>query len=174
MDEVIADALTEHLTRYNRDFPEKLSIDDLQGRWLWDAVPPSRLPALERYMLSDDFFAVLGVMPQSQRVLERLQSRYDVFIASAAMEVPTSFAAKFQWLARHFPFIPSSRIVFCGDKSILRADYLIDDNPRQLRLFQSAGATQREGILFSSPANANVTGFRRVNDWLDVEAMFLP
>jgi len=184
MDEVIADAL-----RYNRDFPEHLTVDDLQGRWLWDAVPPTRVAALERYMLSDDFFAVLGVMPHAQRVLDRLQSRYDVFIASAAMEVPTSFTAKFQWLARHFPFIPASRIVFCGDKSILRADYLIDDNPRQLRLFEShtdgvssrptggSGETRsskpREGILFSSPANANVTGFRRVNDWLDVEAMFL-
>jgi 5'(3')-deoxyribonucleotidase len=227
MDEVIADALGEHLSRYNRDFPEKLTVDDLQGRWLWDAVPPSRLPALERYMLSDDFFAVLDVMPHSQRVLERLQSRYDVFIATAAMEVPTSFTAKFQWLARHFPFIPTSRIVFCGDKSILRADYLIDDNPRQLRLFEGpitdassrpertptdassrptggsgetpvsaptaasfrpeplseekgrSGETpvfrdrRREGILFSSPANANVTGFRRVHDWLDVEKMFL-
>ena len=173
MDEVIADALGEHLTRYNRDFPEQLTVDDLQGRWLWDAVPPARVAALERYMLSDDFFAVLGVMPHAQRVLERLQTRYDVFIATAAMEVPTSFTAKFQWLARHFPFIPTSRIVFCGDKSILRADYLIDDNPRQLRLFQSAGEKPREGILFSSPANANVTGFRRVNDWLDVEKMFL-
>ena len=129
MDEVIADALGEHLSRYNRDFPEHLTVDDLQGRWLWDAVPPTRVAALERYMLSDDFFAVLGVMPHAQRVLDRLQSRYDVFIASAAMEVPTSFTAKFQWLARHFPFIPASRIVFCGDKSILRADYLIDDNP---------------------------------------------
>jgi len=174
MDEVIADALGEHLTRYNRDFPETLTVDDLQGRWLWDAVPPARVAALERYMLSEDFFAVLDVMPHSQRVLERLQSRYDVFIATAAMEVPTSFTAKFQWLARHFPFIPTSRIVFCGDKSILRADYLIDDNPRQLRLFQSASETPREGILFSSPANANVTGFRRVNDWLDVETIFLP
>ena len=189
MDEVIADALGEHLSRYNRDFPEHLTVDDLQGRWLWDAVPPTRVAALERYMLSDDFFAVLGVMPHAQRVLDRLQSRYDVFIASAAMEVPTSFTAKFQWLARHFPFIPASRIVFCGDKSILRADYLIDDNPRQLRLFEShtdgvssrptggSGETRsskpREGILFSSPANANVTGFRHVNDWLDVEAMFL-
>ena len=167
MDEVIADALGEHLSRYNRDFPEQLTVDDLHGRWLWDAVPPARVAALERYMLSDDFFAVLEVMPESQRVLERLQSRYDVFIATAAMEVPTSFNAKFQWLARHFPFIPTSRIVFCGDNGILRGDFLIDDNPRQLRLFRG------EGILFSSPANVNVTGFRRVHNWLEVEQMFL-
>jgi 5'(3')-deoxyribonucleotidase len=194
MDEVIADALAEHLLRYNRDFPAPtpLTLSDLHGRWLWDAVPPSRLSALEAYMRSDDFFRVLPVMPHAPRVLARLQSRYDVFIASAAMEVPTSFTAKFHWLAEHFPFIPTSHIVFCGDKSILRADFLIDDNPRQLRLFESSHhpstpsptsphpeaprreAPRREGILFTSPANVNVTGFRRVNNWLDVESLFLP
>ena len=167
MDEVIADALGEHLLRYNRDFSEKLTPADLHGRWLWDYVPPDRLKALEKYMYTDDFFGVLGVMPHAQRVLERLQERYDIFIATAAMEVPSSFNAKFRWLTEHFSFIPASHIVFCGNKSILRADYLIDDNPRQLRLFRG------EGILFSSPANAFVTGFRRVNDWLDVEKMFL-
>jgi 5'(3')-deoxyribonucleotidase len=184
MDEVIADALGEHLMRYNREFsdilPAPLTPADLQGRWLWDAVPYAHLPALERYMLSDDFFRVLPVIPDAQRVLARLQSHYDIYIATAAMEVPSSFTPKFHWLAEHFPFIPHSHIVFCGNKSILRADFLIDDNPRQLRLFQStshesapAGTPHREGILFSSPANANVTGFRRVNNWLDVESLFM-
>ena len=175
MDEVIADALGEHLLRYNREFSESITPEHLHGTWLWDFVPPERAHVLEQYMLSEDFFAVLGVMPEAQRVLHRLQSRYDIFIATAAMEVPSSFNAKYDWLAKHFPFIPTSRIVFCGDKSILRADYLIDDNPRQLRLFQEhrEGQSPREGILFSSPANANVTGFRRVRNWLEVEAMFL-
>jgi 5'(3')-deoxyribonucleotidase len=179
MDEVIADALSEHLLRYNRDFPTHagpLTLADLHGRWLWDAVPPARVRDLERYMLSEDFFRVLTVMPEAQRVLRRLQARYDVFIASAAMEVPSSFTAKYQWLAEHFPFIPTSHIVFCGDKSILRADFLIDDNPRQLHLFQGqapeTGCT-REGILYTSPANVHVSGYRRVDNWLDVETLFL-
>jgi 5'(3')-deoxyribonucleotidase len=184
MDEVIADALGEHLMRYNREFadilPAPLTPADLRGRWLWDAVPSHHLPALERYMLSEDFFRVLPVIPHAQRVLQRLQSRYDIYIATAAMEVPSSFTPKFHWLAEHFPFIPHSHIVFCGNKSILRADFLIDDNPRQLRLFEStnpepgtSNSPRREGILFSSPANANVTGFRRVADWLEVESLFL-
>lgn len=168
MDEVIADALGEHLQRYNRDFRERVTRADLEGRWLWDLVPPERHQALTEYLMSEDFFAVLRVMPHAQRVLERLQSRYEIYIATAAMEVPSSFNAKFEWLKKYFPFIPPSHIVFCGNKSILRADYLIDDNPRQLRLFRG------EGILFSSPANANVTGFRRVKDWLEVEELFLP
>lgn len=168
MDEVIADALAEHLLRYNRDFGEQVTLNDLHGKWIWDYVPADRLSALEKYMRSEDFFEVLEVMPHSQRVLERLQTRYDIFIATAAMEVPTSFNAKFKWLARHFPFIPASHIVFCGDKGILRGDYLIDDNPRQLRRFRG------EGILFSAPANVHVEGFRRVENWVDVERIFLP
>jgi len=179
MDEVIADALGEHLTRYNRDFANDhaaaITLDDLRGRRLWQVAPAHRHPTIDNYLREDDFFRVLGVMPHAQRVLERLQSRYEIFIASAAMEVPTSFVAKYDWLAEHFPFIPTSHIVFCGDKSILRADYLIDDNPRQLKLFHDTtnpGAV-REGILYSSPANLDVTGYRRVDDWLAVEQMFL-
>ena len=175
MDDVIADALGEHLLRYNRDIGVNITAEDLRGRWLGDLIPVAHLPTVEQYILSADFFAVLGVLPESQRVLERLQSRYDIFIATAAMEVPSSFTPKFNWLARHFPFIPTSHIVFCGDKSILRGDYLIDDNPRQLERFSRTreGDGPREGILFTSPANANVTGFRRVNNWLDIEEMFL-
>ena len=179
MDEVIADALGEHLTRYNRDFATTnaapLTLADLQGRRLWQVAPAERHAIIDNYLRNDDFFRVLHVMPDAQRVLQRLQSRYEVFIASAAMEVPTSFAAKYDWLAEHFPFIPTSHIVFCGNKSILRADYLIDDNPRQLDLFQQTNndATLREGILYTSPANIHIKGYRRVDNWLAVEAMFL-
>jgi 5'(3')-deoxyribonucleotidase len=89
MDEVIADALTEHLTRYNSEFGECLCVADLQGRTIWDAVPAERLSVLEGYIRSDDFFSELAVLPDAQRVLEALQQRYDVFIASALPgEVP--------------------------------------------------------------------------------------
>ena len=177
MDEVIADALAEHLFRYNRDFPpapsdehypNPLTVADLRGRRLWQAVPACRHAALDAYFRADDFFRDLPVMPHAQRVLERLQSRYDIFIATAAMEVPTSFTAKYRWLGEHFPFIPPSHIVFCGEKSILCADFLIDDNPRQLDLFHG------EGILYTAPANIGHNTYRRVDSWLDVETMFLP
>jgi 5'(3')-deoxyribonucleotidase len=167
MDEVIADAVAEHLRRYNDEFKELLTMADLEGKWLWDVVEPSRHAKLEGHMRSEDFFAVLGVMPEARRVMRALQSEYDVFIATAAMEVPTSFTAKYEWLGKNFPFIPSSNIVFCGDKSILRADFLIDDNPRQLRRFSG------QGVLFHSHHNVGETEFPRVRNWLEVEAMFL-
>ena len=167
MDEVMADALAEHLVRYNRDHNENLTLADLQGKALWDVVSTDRHHIIEGYLRSEDFFENLAVMPESQRVMRRLSMNYDLFIATAAMEVPTSFHQKYRWLAKHFPFIPASHIVYCGDKSILNADYLIDDNPRQLRRFKGTG------ILFTSPHNVGVKGYKRVNDWLDVEKLFL-
>lgn len=167
MDEVMADAIAEHLLRYNRDYHEQITVADLEGKWLWEVVPGDRHDALEGYLRSADFFENLAVMPESQRVMQRLQHSYEVFIATAAMEVPTSFHQKYRWLETHFPFIPPSHIVYCGDKGILRADYLIDDNPRQLQRFQGTG------ILYSSPHNARVKGFKRVKDWLEVEKLFL-
>jgi len=167
MDEVIADTLTEHLTRYNRDHKDQIIKSDLTGKSLWQVIPTDHHSALEMYLRTEGFFATLPIMPDSQRVLQAMQQKYEIFIASAAMELPTSFAAKFIWLERHFPFIPPSHIVFCGDKGILNADYLIDDNPRQFRRFKG------EGILYSSPHNALITTYRRVENWLDVEKMFL-
>lgn len=57
-------------------------------------------------------------------------------------------------------------IVFCGSKSILNADYLIDDNARHFEKFNG------EAILFSAPHNKHVTGFHRVKNWLEIESFF--
>ena len=167
MDEVMADAVAEFLRRYQRDFNEQVSDEAMRGRRLWDAVRSDRHETLMGYLQTEDFFSVLNVMPESQRVLLALQEKYEVFIATAAMEVPSSFTAKYEWLGEHFPFIPSSHIVFCGDKSIILADYLIDDNIRHLGNFHG------EGIIYTAPHNVNETRFRRVNSWDDVRRMFL-
>ena len=167
MDEVMADAVAENLRRYNEEFGETLCVADMEGKAIWEVIEPSRHEAIERFLLSEDFFAVLDVMPDATRVVRELQAKYEVFIATAAMEVPTSFTAKYEWLGRNFPFIPAANIVFCGDKSILHADYLIDDNPRQLRRFPG------QGVLFHSHHNVACDDFPRVKNWGDVERMFL-
>jgi 5'-nucleotidase len=167
MDEVMADAVAEHLLRYNRDHHGNITKEDLRGKRFWQVVPEPHHSALDEYLRDEDFFEVLDVMPDSQRVLAELQRHYEIFIATAAMEVPTSFNAKYGWLERYFPFITHTHIVFCGDKSILLADYLIDDNPRQLARFSG------EGILYDAPHNEAITGYKRVRNWLEIEALFL-
>ncbi|MBT9331386.1 5'-3'-deoxyribonucleotidase [Acidipila sp. 4G-K13] len=167
MDEVLADTLAEHIARYNRDHNEAVTLADLKGKWLWDIVSADRHERLEGYLRSEDFFEDLPVIEDSQRVLRTLGEHYEIFIATAAMEFPNSFGPKYRWLRRHFPFLDPHRFIFCGDKSILSADYLIDDQPRQLCRFRG------EGILFSAPHNFGVSGYRRIDNWRQAEELFL-
>jgi len=167
MDEVIADSRAKHLRAYNAAFGESLSADDLAGRGLEEAVPESRAARAAELVREPSFFEDLDVLDDGIEVVRELAARHEVFIASAAMEVPTSFAAKYRWLRKHFPFIPASHIVFCGDKRVLDVDVLIDDTPRHFEGFRGTP------VLFSAPHNREETRFRRVSSWREVRALLL-
>jgi 5'(3')-deoxyribonucleotidase len=167
MDEVMADTMAHFLQKYNSNFGVGLKTEHFQGRHVFEVIEEAHRPEAREYFQQEAFFANIPVMPDSAEVIKALTGRFEVFITTAAMDVPNSFTAKFDWLQRHFPFIPTSNIVFCGDKSIVLADYLIDDNLRQLTNFRG------EGIIFTAPHNVNETRFRRVNNWQDVRTLFL-
>jgi 5'(3')-deoxyribonucleotidase/uncharacterized protein with PQ loop repeat len=165
MDEVMADALGEHLRRYNAAFMARIGIGDLRGRHLEEYIPVEHRAAAEA-LLDSSFFEQLAVLPDCQEVVRELTARHDVFIATAAMEVPVSFDAKYRWLRQHFPFIPPSNIIFCGDKGVIDADYLIDDRARHFLSFKG------RGLLFSAPHNAHETRYPRVSSWRQVGDFF--
>jgi 5'-nucleotidase len=166
MDEVLADTLSEHLRRYNQEFDELVTVDDLAGKGLWEVTPLDRQQRLRAFLDAEDFFEDLPLIPNAQQVLKDLTSRFEIFIATQAMTVPNSLGPKYRWLQRHFPFIPPTNYIFCGNKSILRADYLVDDLPRNLLRFEG------QGLLYTAPHNLTATGFTRVNDWDEVAAYF--
>ncbi len=166
MDEVMADTLAEHIRRYNKTFDEEVTPSDLAGKGLWEVAPQDRQQQLRAFLDAEDFFEDLAVIPGAQAVLERLSARFEIYIATQAMAVPNSLGPKYRWLQRHFPFIPPAQYVFCGNKSILRADYLIDDLPKNLLRFEG------QGLLYTAPRNLAETGFLRVNNWEEVAAYF--
>jgi 5'(3')-deoxyribonucleotidase len=166
MDEVMADTLGEHLRRYNQAFDEDVTPEDLAGKGLWEIAPVDRQQQLRAFLDAEDFFEDLPLIPDAQQVLESLSARFEIYIATQAMAVPNSLGPKYRWLQRHFAFIPPTHYVFCGNKSILRADYLIDDLPRNLQRFQG------QGILYTAPHNVTATGFIRVNNWQEVATYF--
>jgi 5'(3')-deoxyribonucleotidase len=167
MDEVIADTLGRYLKIYNADFGRNLTREDLRGQHALEMARQEDIPRIRQYFQDEKFFSGIDPMPGSQEVVKALAEIYEVFVTSSAMEVPVSFTPKFLWLKQHFPFISSTHVVFCGDKAIISADFLIDDNVRHFERFQG------EGILFTAPHNVNETRFRRVDTWHDVRAMFL-
>lgn len=163
MDEVIAQVLPKFLDLYEAATGQRLRKADYHGKKIYQVEGGLRV---RDSLFEPGFFADLPVMPHSQQVLRELSEQYEIFIVTAAQEFRNSLADKYDWLQEHFPFIPWKNYVFCGDKSIIRADYMIDDHPYNLESFQG------KGLLFTASHNVAEDRFPRVNTWLEVRDFF--
>src|SRR5215470_4953292 len=146
MDGVIANT-TEQFFRFDEsDFGRRRTLGEIIGKAEGVAFPKGK-----EYVRRKGFFRTAPVIDDSQNVLSQLNKRYEIFIVSAATEFPQSLYEKYEWLTEHFPFITWQQIVFCGSKTIVEADIMIDDHFKNLDHFK--GTT----ILFSQPHNLLLT-----------------
>lgn len=165
MDEVIADFIAKQLALFNQENKTTYTKADLAGKKLRE-MHPEQAERIRELVSDRSYFADLPVIEGARETLKKLAEKHEIFITTAAMEFPTSFDAKYAWLKEHFDFIPESHYVFCGDKSILSADYLIDDHMRHLENFQG------QGILFASQHNLDETYQPKMANWSEVYSYF--
>jgi 5'-nucleotidase len=163
MDGVIADIEAQVLAWYERDYGVKYTRDYLAGRPSDDLFPEKGL--VSRYVRTPGFFRTLPLMDGAVEAVKTLMEDFEVYIVSAAIEFPLSLNEKLQWLGEHFPFITWHNIVFCGDKSIINTDYMIDDHIKNLDHFK--GKT----YMFHAYHNTLVTHHTRINNWPQVVAL---
>lgn len=165
MDGVIADTVEQFLDWDERDFGRRRQLADIQGKPESEAFPNIR-----KYVYSEGFFQDLKVVKDSQKVLAKINEKYELYIVSAATEFPQSLSEKQSWLQRHFSFIPWQRIVFCGSKQIIHADIMIDDHFKNLDYF--SGPTT---FLYSQPHNIRQDPgrHRRVSSWEEIAGILL-
>jgi 5'-nucleotidase len=133
------------------------------GRAEEDFFPEKGL--VRKYIFEPGFFSTLPLIEGAVEAVKILMEDFDVYIVSAAVEFPLSLNEKLEWLGTHFPFITWHNIVFCGDKSIINTDYMIDDHIKNLDKFK--GKT----YMFHAYHNVSVTHHTRVNNWPQVVAL---
>lgn len=159
MDDVMADTHAKFVQLYlNGELP-RFTLEELNEKTFNELLDEDEYKVLSQHVFEPGFFRDIAVMDGAQDVIVRLQEKYDVYVATAAMEFPTSFVDKYDWLAEHFPSIHWKNIIFMGDKSVLNTDYLIDDMPYNLATFKG------EGLLFNALHNRDEARFKRVNSW---------
>ncbi|RHW35773.1 5'-3'-deoxyribonucleotidase [Lysinibacillus yapensis] len=167
MDQVLADFLGKaskaFKERYNISIPrEEFNVMKLEAQY------PELAKEFFLMINEPDFFRDFELEdPYAVPVLKELNEHYEIYIATAAMDVPGSFTAKYEWLMEHFPFLDPQYFIYCGDKKVVKADYLIDDNIKQLRSFTG------EGILYSQPYNLHCDEFKRVHNWQEIRNLFI-
>jgi 5'(3')-deoxyribonucleotidase len=168
MDDVLADTLGAQLAWFRARHGYRWTRGDLVGKRIFeDLATAPQVAEHDEVLHEGSFFGDLPVMPGAVEVVRELARRHEVYVASAATEFPRSCAPKLEWLGRHFPFLPASRVVFCGDKGILDADVLVDDGVHHLRRFRG------QGIVFDAPHNVGEAGFPRVKSWDDLARLLL-
>lgn len=166
MDETICDTMARHLNWYNQEFNQSLTKADLMGTKIYHQVPAEHVVRVRSYPDNPDFFVDIPPYKNAISVIQELSKDYDIFIATAAMEHPTSFAPKYDWLVKYLPFLSPMNFIFCGNKGVVHADYLIDDSSRHFERFVG------QGVLFTAPHNVNEVADVRVNSWLEVKEYF--
>ncbi|MCX2745701.1 5'(3')-deoxyribonucleotidase [Mangrovivirga sp. M17] len=165
MDEVMADTLEALIDRYQNDFNIEIDRTDMEGWHLEDYVDPEHKQEILNYMKQKGFFENLPLIEGAQETIEKLHRDHEVFIVTAATQLPHSMEEKVKWLNKHFPYIGWRNMVMCGDKSIVIADYLIDDHAHNFDGFRG------EGILFHSLHNAKETRYKRIHAWTEFEEL---
>ena len=163
MDEVLLDQKVKMLDLYEAEFGIRLKKSDYQGRKIYDTPETYHL---RNHLFKKGFFRDIPVMKHSQEVVAWLQESYEIFILTATTEFIYSMQDKHEWLQEYFPFISFKHYIFCGKKSFMKADYMIDDRGSNLELFDG------KGLLYSASHNMDETRFTRVNDWLEVRVFF--
>jgi len=163
MDEVMADVIPKFEKIYEREMGRKISREEYWGRKIYESPEAKHL---RDFLHEKGFFADLPVMPDCIDVIQELMERYEIFIVTSAMEFKYSFEDKYNWLQKNFPFIHWRNFVFCGQKGMIKGDYMIDDHVRNIESFKG------HGLLFTASHNIHEERFTRVNNWEDVRAFF--
>lgn len=164
MDGVLADVYAQFIDWHHRETGELKTRESAVGM-----AESKAFPHLRKHIMMDGFFRQAPVIEGSREVMEELNARYQVFIVSAATEFPLSLAEKQSWLNEHFPFLGWQQMVFCGLKTIIQADIMIDDHFKNLDHFH--GRT----LLYNQPHNQLADSGRhtRVHNWEEIARLLL-
>jgi 5'(3')-deoxyribonucleotidase len=161
MDDVLADATGQFINFYEKEYGVRVSRESLNHKEEMERFPDHH-DEVYQFTFRKNFFRGMEVKENSQEVVKHLNKEYELFIVSSAMEFPNSLNEKLDWLGEHFPFLHWKQFVFCGSKTIVYGDYMIDDLPHNLEKFNG------EKLIFTAPHNLQHNHFTRVNNWIEV------
>ena len=167
MDEVMADPMGDMINWYKKEYGLDVDYNKMLGGSWVKGFPEQHQPIVRQRLFSEGFFRHLPVMNDSVDTLKEMNKKYEIFIVSAATEFPNSLKDKLEWLIEHFPFFTWRQLVLCGDKRLVQGDYMIDDHVRNLQHFNG------KKYLFTSAHNLDVSGYDRIDNWLEAGKIFL-
>lgn len=162
IDGVLADLQTELLRRYNADYNDHLALKDITAWDFKNFVKPECGEHVYEYFDAPGLYNNVCVIRGAIGGVEALRANHRVIFVTTP--TPKSAGAKLTWLSENGLLDNKKNYMECYDKSLVRADVLVDDGAHNLMNFK------KDRILFHQPWNANdfVGGSYRARSWEDV------
>lgn len=148
VDETVADLLGEWLRRYNERSGDNILPEDITG---WTIAEQLRegwqdRKALDEILLEPDLYRHVLPIPFARRAVRRLRDA-GCRVVFASSCPPGQEHHKIAWLMRYGLITDAKEFISAKDKSLVRADILIDDGPHNVRAFLG------RSFLVSQPHN---------------------
>ena len=133
MDGVIADFDTEFLQRWRVCHPDKLFIplEQRKSFYVKDDYPEELKPLVTEILLEPDFFESMTPVPGAKEALHDMEANgFEVFICSSPFNAYSNCVfEKYKWVENIIGPNWVRKIILTKDKTLIKADYLIDDKP---------------------------------------------
>ncbi len=170
MDGVITDFDQEFLQRWRKRHPDKLYIP-VEKRTMFyikDEYPDELKPLVAEILLESSFFEEMLPVQGAKEALEEMAANgFEVFICSSPFSnYGNCVLEKYKWVETFIGPSWVSKIILTKDKTIVKADYLIDDKPV---ITGAEKSPSWEHILYDRPYNRNMNKRRIIwPNWKDI------
>lgn len=131
MDDVLINLKKHWVDALNKQYNRNINYDDIKSWNLLDYY--TNITEEQLYAPLEDvrFWSTVTAKEGAQEAVEWLIKKgYSVYILTAAH--PNSMPFRFALIEKMFPLIDSKHIITCHNKSMVKGDILIDDNPLNL------------------------------------------
>ena len=153
MDGVIADLEKGFLRIWQEKYPEKsyISLERRNTHFIVDQYPKEYKELIQKVMSEKGFFLFLEPVEGSIQAINELQEMgVEIFICTVPLaEYKHCVLEKYEWVEKHLGFEWTRKIILTTDKTVIKGDYLIDDQPEIL----GVEIPSWEHIIYDLPKN---------------------
>jgi len=171
MDGVLSDFDGEFLKRWRERYPDKFYVPLAERTTFYvkQQYPDELKPLVSEIVWAPGFFRDMMPVDGGKEALTEMRSMgHEVFICTSPLTTyQNCVLEKFEWVDRVLGSQWVSNIILTKDKTLVKADYLIDDKPN---ITGVENTPDWEHIVYDQPYNREIDNKRRLTwgNWKSV------
>ena len=170
MDGVLADWEAKFLSTWRERHPEKhyVPIEERSSFYVTENYPREWREIVRSIYVAPGFYRTLEPIEGGvEAIREMLELGHEVFVCTSPLsDYRNCVLEKYEWVEQFLgdDWIP--RLILTKDKTLVKGDILIDDNPRP----RGAETPDWEHVIYDQPYNRSITHLRRITwaNWREV------